>query len=80
MKLEENAEKKHEERKERKEREKGKRNEQMLKLAPLLSEQHFNEWSRLLVSISSHPTTEQFFFFFGYFIFLHINWQFSLEI
>jgi hypothetical protein len=43
MKLEENAEKKHEERKERKEREKGKRNEQMLNLAPLLSEQHFNE-------------------------------------
>jgi hypothetical protein len=52
----------------------------MLNLTPLLSEQHFNEWSRLLVSISSHPTTEQFFFFFGYFIFLHINWQFSLEI
>lgn len=31
------------ERKERKKREKGKRNEQMLNLTPLLSEQHFNE-------------------------------------
>jgi hypothetical protein len=43
MKLEENVEKKHEERRERKKREKVKRNEQMLNLTPLLSEQHFNE-------------------------------------